>query len=99
MKVKIIKSMSESMWYSKRIGQVYEVVGYSDKRKKCYKVIEDSQYGLMLLYVDDCEIIDSSPYKINWIYEIKAILQNRYIMNYVWIGIAISFGVLLGFWK
>jgi hypothetical protein len=66
MKIKIIKSMKDNLWYSKLIGNEKEVTMmqglYVLKSNPFYK-----------LYVEDCTVVDNDEFKA----EIEAFQENK----------------------
>jgi len=61
MKVKIIKSKKDTMWYANKIGEEYEVSVYRNipiiYLNDFYKVKQLSKYVPSFIYIEDCQLL------------------------------------------
>ena len=56
MRVRITGAAKSTYWYSRKIGEVFEVKHTADDPDN-YKVINSSEYSYHMIYRDDCEIL------------------------------------------
>jgi hypothetical protein len=61
MKVKIIKSNKETMWYVNHIGEEFEVISNSKVPvihfDDMYRIKQRNVYSPSFIYIEDCEIL------------------------------------------